>query len=161
MTSNIQVPTTLRPSRLKSAILFVVCLLFVITGVWMVRNGESMGYLCGGFFALCLLVFGLQFHPKASYLHLTPDGFTLCSLFRAHTVRWVHVREFAVIYVGPNRMVAWNFMPDHPPTGHARAISKSLSGYEAALPDTYGLKPEELAGLMENLRQRYKASTNA
>ena len=100
-------------------------------------------------------VFALQFHPKAAYLHLAPDAFTFCSLFRAHAVRWEHVREFAVIYVGPNRMVAWNFRPDYPATGRARAISKSLSGYEAALPDTYGMKPQELVELMESIRQRY------
>ncbi len=126
----------------------------------MVRDGKLMGYFCGGFFALGLPVFALQFHPKAAYLHLAPDGFTFCSLFRAHTVRWTHVGEFAVICVGPNRMVAWNFTPDYPATGRARAISKSLSGYEAALPNTYGMKPHELADLLDSLRRRYAANPN-
>jgi hypothetical protein len=153
MTSSIQIPATLRPSRKKAATLFLVSLLFVVGGIWMVRDGQMMGYLCGGFFALGLPIFALQFHPKAAYLRLEPDGFTFCSLFRAHTVRWAVVREFAVIGIGPNRMVAWNFTSDYPATGSGRAISKSLSGYEAALPDTYGMKPQELVELMERLRQ--------
>ena len=52
-------------------------------------------------------------------------------------------------------MVAWNFRPDYPATGHARAIFRSLSGYEAALPDTYGMKAQALASLMDSLRQEY------
>ena len=52
-------------------------------------------------------------------------------------------------------------MPDYPATGRARAISKSLSGYEAALPDTYGMKPQELVELMESLRQRDVETRNA
>jgi hypothetical protein len=160
VTPNLQIPATLRPSRKQAALLFLVCLLFVIGGVWMVLDGKPMGYFCGGFFALGLPAFALQFHPRAAYLHLAPDGFTFCSLFRAHTVRWAHVREFAVIYIGLNRMVAWNFTPDYPATGRARAVSKSLSGYEAALPDTYGMRPQDLVELMEGLRQRYVETQN-
>jgi len=48
-----------------------------------------------------------------------------------------------------------NFTPDFVTTGHARTIAQSLSGYEAALPDTYGMKAQELADLMECVRQRY------
>lgn len=161
MTPSIQTPITLRPSRAQATLLFIICLGFVVGGILMVREGELMGYFCGGFFALCLPVFALQFHPKAAYLHLASDGFTVCSLFRAHTVRWSHVREFAVILVGPNRMVAWNFTSDYPATGRARAISKSLSGYEAALPDTYGMKPQELADLMDCLRRQYVETQNS
>lgn len=76
MTPNIQIPVTLRPSRMKAAVLFLVSLLFVVGGIWMVNDGRMMGYVCGGFFALGLPVFALQFHPKAAFLRLEPDGFT-------------------------------------------------------------------------------------
>jgi hypothetical protein len=161
MATNVQIPMTLWPSRKQTSLLFVICLAFVVIGTLMVRDGKPMGYFCGGFFALGLPVFAIQFHPKAAYLHLTSDGFTFCSLFRAHTVQWAHVREFAVICVGPNQMVAWNFTPDYSATGRARAISKGLLGYEAALPNTYGMKPQELAELMESLRQQSVQARNA
>lgn len=160
VTSSVQIPVTLRPSRKKVAGLFIVSLLFVICGIWMVHDGQPMGYLCGGFFALGLTVFALQFHPRAAYLHLAPDGFTFCSLFRAYTVKWSHVQEFGVICIGPKWMVAWNFTPDYSAAGPGRAISKSLSGYEAALPDTYGMEPDELIVLMEGLRQRFGETRN-
>jgi hypothetical protein len=49
-------------------------------------------------------------------------------------------------------MVAWNFTPDLPATSLVGGVAKSVFGYEAALPDTYGLKPRELAELLESLR---------
>lgn len=52
-------------------------------------------------------------------------------------------------------MIAWNFTPDHPPIGRARGISKAFSGYEAALPDTYGMKAQELADVLNNLLHEY------
>lgn len=151
MNPDFTIPVTLRPSRAKTALLFLVCAVFVAGGVLMVRDGKPWGYFCGGFFALGLPIFGIQFLPKAAYLHLAVDGFTFCSLFRSHFVQWKYVQEFAVIYVGPNRMVAWNFTPDYTATVGGRSISKALSGYEAALPDTYGMKPQRLADVLNGL----------
>ena len=161
MTSTIQIPVTLRPGRARTAALFLVSLLFVLGGIWMVRDGESAGYFCAGFFALCLLIFVLQFHPKAAYLHLAPDGFTFCSLFRAHTVPWTHVCEFGPLSLGGNPGVGWNYTPPHRPSRRARLIAKFCCGYEAALPDTYGMKAHDLAILLEYLRRKYTETSNA
>jgi hypothetical protein len=155
------ISATLRPSRLKTASLFLVCAAFVAGSVLMVRDGKTAGYFCGGFFALGLPIFAIQLHPKAAYLHIAPDGFTFCSLFRSHSIQWAHVQEFAVIQVGLNRMVAWNFTAEYPATGRARGFSKALCGYEAALPDTYRLKPQELADILNNLRHRNTCPHNA
>jgi hypothetical protein len=108
-----------------------------------------------------LPVFALQFHPRAAYLRLEPEGFTFCSLFRSHTVRWKDVGEFAVITVGQNQMIAWNYTPDYSATGRAGAISKSFFGYEAAMSDTYGMKPQALVDLLESIRQRNVGTWNA
>ena len=153
MRTNIQIPTTLQGSRKKAAMLFVVCLVFVVGGVWMVRSGESEGYFVAGFFGLGLPVAVLQFHPKACYLRLEREGFTFCGLFRTLTVRWAEVREFGVMDVFGNAMVGWNFTPEYARSGRARVVAKAMTGYEAALPETYGMRAEELAGLMEGLRQ--------
>jgi hypothetical protein len=155
MRANVEIPTTLRPSRRKMAVLFVLCLLFVLGGIFMIRHGDKWGYLCCGVFGLGLPVFGLQFHPQAAYLHLAPEGFTICCLFRAYTVRWGDVRKFGVVTIALNKMVGLNFRPEYVASGRARGISKELSGYEGALPDTYGMKVQELVDLMERLRQEY------
>ena len=148
-------PLRLRPSRAKLLLWLAFCIGFVAIGILMVRDGQAMGWFCGGAFAFGALVFGIRLHPQAAYLHFTSESCTFCSLFRAHFVAWVHVREFAVIGVGPRRMVAWNFIPDHPATGRARGLSKVISGYEAALPDTYGLAPTALAELLDGRRWQY------
>lgn len=156
MESDLKIPITLRPSRLKLLLLLAVSSLFVIGGCWMVHDGLWFGYPVASFFALCSACFVVSFHPRASYLHLTPEGFTYCSLFRAHNVKWVDVREFGVISVADRQMVAWNFTSGYTASASGRSLSKSLSGYEAALPNTYGLKPHDLAQLMETLRERGK-----
>ena len=148
-------PVTLHPSRIRTALLLLTCLGFTALGAFMVRDGEWLGYLVGGLFALAVPIFVVQFHPRAAFLRLDEAGFTFCSLFRAQTVRWETVADFGVITVHAFRMVAWNFVPGHPRTGRARMLSQAVSGYEAALPDTYGLKPVELANLMNTLRQRW------
>ena len=48
----------------------LVSLLFVVGGIWLVDDGQMMGYACGGFFALGLPVFAFQFHPEAAFLRL-------------------------------------------------------------------------------------------
>lgn len=154
ITQNLQIPATLRPSRVKWAGVFGLCLMFVLGGVWMVREGERAGYFVAGVFAIGLPVALLQFHPKAAYLKLTSEGFTYCGLFRTHTVRWAQVMEFGIVRIH-NLMVAWNFTPDSARPGRTGSFIKSLYGYEAALPDTYGMKPQELLVLMESLRQKF------
>ena len=147
-------PTTLRPSRLRTAWLLLTFVAFTVLGVLMGRDGERLGYFIGGFFALGIPVFALQFHPRAAFLRLDEEEFIFCSLFRAHRVRWADVAMFGVTTVGANRMVAWNFVLGYPRTGYARGLSQAISGYEAALPDTYGLKAAELAVLLNTLRLR-------
>lgn len=153
---DITLPCTLRPRRVRTILFLLVCLGFALIGGLMIRDGDGRGYFVGGLFALGVPVFALQLHPRAAYLRLDESGFTFCSLFRAQTVRWADVADFGVINVGAGRLVAWNFVPGHPRTGHGRAISQAIGGYEAALPDTYGLKPLVLAVWLNTLCQRWR-----
>ncbi len=160
-TGNIQLPITLHPSRVQSALLFIVCLLFVLIGIWTVHGGDWFGYFATGFFALGLPIFALQFYPKAAYLRLEAEGFTICVLFRRITIRWAQVRDFGVARLWGDRRVGWNFTPDYSATKRARAISRAISGCEGMLSNNYGMKPDELAELMESVRQEYADTQNA
>lgn len=115
----------------------------------------ALGILTCGFFGLGIPMALIQLHPKASFLHLTTDGFTMRTLFRNHTVRWVTVNEFAVIWVGSNRVVAWNYIHALRGSGRLAGMSRKMSGYEAALPDTYGMRPQDLADLLNSIRRHY------
>lgn len=118
---------------------------------------------------LGLPIFGLQLPPKAAYLRLEAEGFTHCVLFRARTVRWENIQEIAVIGFGPlgaTQRVVLTFTPEYLATRRPTAMSKALlvaarakTGYEGALPDTYGMKAQELADIMNGLlRQSGKSS---
>ncbi len=150
----ISIPATLYPNRVRAALLFFACAVFVVGGVLLARHGDAAGHLCAGFFALGLPLFGLQLHPRAAYLRLTAEGFTYSSLFRADSVRWTDVREFGVVVIHRQSLVAWNFAPGNERAGKMRRFSQAFSGYEAALPNTYGVEPQELAEGLNHLRQQ-------
>lgn len=149
-------PLVLRPKRAKMAGLGLGTLLFVLTGLWMVRDGDAFGWLIVGFFGLCLLVFLALLLPGAAYLALDSEGFTMCSLFRAHTLRWADVTGFGIGRVLTNKMVMFNFVDSYRPTPGLRTLNSNLVGFEAALPDSYGLSHEALAQLMN----QYKAASH-
>jgi hypothetical protein len=145
------------PGRRKTTLMLLLSIGFVAIGVFMGLSGQFMGWLCAGFFGLAVPVFAFQFHPKSAYLRLTAEGFTYCSLFRAHTTPWVDVQEFGMTYLGtgPILYVAWDFVPEYSGSGKARRVSKALCGYEAALPDTYGMSADELARIMSGMLEQH------
>lgn len=148
---------TLRPSRLKWLGVGTICLLFVVIGVLMIKDGKSAGWLSVIFFGLGCVVTVVSMLPRATYLRLTPEGFTMCSMFRAHTFRWQDVTGFSVGRVALNKMVLFNYAPSYQKSPGLRSLNVGLVGYEAGLPDNYGLGHDALAAL---LNQYKAASTN-
>lgn len=171
MQAGFELPVTLRPSRLRTGSLLLVSTLFVVTGIWMVFDGGMAGYTVDGipvywvgwasiiFFGMGVVVFLLQFLPGAAYLRLTPEGFTYCSSFRVHATRWEDVQEFGVMQMHHTRMVGWNYAPGYQAKARMRGVAKALGGYEACLPDTYGMKVEQLAEALEMLRCQYTGNS--
>ncbi|MFN8005874.1 MAG: hypothetical protein U0V70_02355 [Terriglobia bacterium] len=150
-------PLLLRPRALKFIVLAIFSFGLFWVGVWMIRDGDAWGWLCAGFFGLCFLVFMALMHPKASYLELTPEGFTICSLFRAQSFRWADVAKFEVGLTMGKKMVMFNFVESYSRSPKLRSLSSGLTGFEAGLPDSYGLKYEELAELMNQFRAASKS----
>ena len=151
-------PVLLRASRKKHLLFLLVSIAFVAIGVMMVRDGEPMGYFCGGFFALGAIVFVINMLPNASYLRLDEESFTFCSLFRAHTVPWAAIQEFGLVTIRFKRMVAWNFVEGYVTNMRLQDLSRAISGFDAALPDTYGLSANDLVEKMAALHDRYTAA---
>ena len=150
-------PILLRPKPTKWFVIALGSLAFVLIGIWMVRSGDTFGWLAIGFFGLCLAVSLICLFPKASYLRLPPEGFTMCSLFRAHTIRWEDVTGFGVGRVFTNKMVMFNYVESYQRTPRLRSFNTELTGFEAGIPDSYGLRHEDLADLLN----RYKAMREA
>jgi len=146
----------LRPKPTKWLAVAVGSFAFVLIGIWMVRSREIFGWLGIVVFGLCLSVSLICLLPQASYLRLTPDGFTICSLFRAHTIRWDDVASFGVGRIFTNKMVMFNYAESYPHSPKLRSFNTQLTGFDAAIPDSYRLRHEDLADLLN----RYKASSH-
>jgi hypothetical protein len=133
-------------------LMLVGSLAFVAAGFWMLSDYRVSGYACIIFFGLCALAFCVNLLPNSSYLRLTREGFTICSTFRSRSIEWRHVGTFGVTRIGTRKMVGWD--PSHPVSKLGKA-NRVMCGYASALPDTYGFKAEELAELLNRLRDEH------
>ena len=132
-------------------------LVFVAAGIWMLPDYPVSGYLSITFFGLCALIFCVNLLPHSSYLRLTCEGFTVCSTFRSRSIEWRHVGTFGVTRIGTRKMmVGWD--PSHSVSKLGNA-NKVMCGYASALPDSYGMKAEELAELLNRLRDEHTVQT--
>jgi hypothetical protein len=147
----------LRPGRVKTILLLCFCLIFPIGPL--IRTpapDEWYIWLIGAFFGLCALVFAVQLIPSSTYLRLSPQGFTVRSLFRtAPMILWRDVSEFQVAVLPRQKLVVYESTATTMPT--LRKINRALVGAGEALPNSFGLKPQELADLMNAWRQTYWA----
>jgi len=144
----------LRPSKGKAIGFLIVSLVFVAIGkLALSKDDLGVGLMCTIVFGLSAVIFGVQLWPGASYLRLTSEGFIICSLFRVGPlVRWTEVSEFRVERLPPHgtRMVVYD--SDRPSA--LRKLNRGLAGASDGLPDTYGMKPDALAELMNASRTR-------
>jgi hypothetical protein len=128
-----------------------VSVAFVGVGVWLQPPSGIVRWLFTGFFTICAAVFGVQLFPDASWLHITAEGFTVCSLFRkSDFVPWRDVSNFRVATVAHHRMVVYD--RDTAAKPGLRRLNRSLMGATDGLPDNYGMKQQALADLMNERR---------
>ena len=121
----------------------------------MIRTGEQSGWCVATFFGLGIIVFALQLMPGSAYLHMGPEGFTVCNLFRAQFYRWSDVESFRVTRIRYSKVVAFDFAPHVRGGERMRKLAASLAGHENVLPDTYGKSAEDLASLLNEYRRQH------
>jgi hypothetical protein len=144
----------IRPPKWGQLVLFVVSFSVLTVGVGTILNDNSLGWLLLVTGAIITLVSICLLLPGCSFLELTQEGFTLCRLFRRETFRWNDVTRFGVVLVGQRpKVVFQNADPTSKVPPH-RVFKNRPSGFEAALPGTFGLGPEVLAVLMNDWRVR-------
>jgi hypothetical protein len=147
----------LRPNRRRVVLFFLACLGFVTIGItqtaW--HGPSAIVWLCILFFGMCGAVLLAQLFPGASYLHIRGNGFEYCSLFRkSPLILWQDVSDFRVVRIPPSgkRMVV--FDREAAPDYGIRRFNRSVIGATDGLPESYGLRPEELAELLNDWRMR-------
>lgn len=151
-------PFTARPRVGSKLLLFFGALVFVAGGIALGLDGKAMGWACAGFFGLCLLVALAQLHPRSTSLTVTSQGIEYTNLFRRRVLRWDQVESFGSysIQVGFAKAAEQvGIILSDPNVTPARATSRSLCGFDGALPDTYGFKAAKLAELLNRLRAQH------
>ncbi len=145
----------LYPKRRSAVFYLLIGIGFVVLGLWMAESEGWIGYACAGFFALCIPVGVVQLLPSSTYLEIKPEGFTICSMFRKTSVQWDVVDEFFVVTMKQtgmtvHKMVGFNYVPSYDRSRIGRRVGKAIAKCEGALPDTFGMKAEELAELLNS-----------
>lgn len=141
-------PQIFRTNKLKNTILFLGCSAFVTIGFFILDRDPKIGWACITFFGLGVIVSLIQFHPNASYLKLTPEGFEVKSLFRSSFTKWSDVNDFRIGYVKGNTMIFFDYTNKHKKWHHGKKVAKFLSGKEGAVQSSYNIKSEALLNLM-------------
>lgn len=147
-----KLPVTYRTRPVKMLLLTFGSGIFVSMGIWLLPRQPYVALADIIFFSLGVLVGLVGLLPNSSYLTLTEQGFLFASLFRKHFVSWSNVQSFVPVKIQFNRMVGWNYSPAFGGSQRLRGINTAIAGVEAALPDTYGMSAEQLANLMNQLR---------
>ena len=155
---NPELPITLRTSLRMNLLLLAGSLLFIAAGVWLLGERPLIGWASIVFFGLCAVVFVLQLLPNAAYLQITDEGIIYCALFRRHFIPWGDMADFGVTSIARRIVVGFNHAPSYAKQPRLRALNKRTIGYEAALPECYGLPAEELAALLSYWHQRCTSS---
>jgi energy-coupling factor transporter transmembrane protein EcfT len=174
----------LRSSRRKAVFLLASALLFVALGFlmgigvigfpgWLGVFARIVGWFALVFFGLAVPVALFQLLTNRSYLLLQRDGFQMYGIRKSRLIPWSDVEAFTavtlqnpVLYALPTwirsrgapKMVLFDYRPGVQWHQGLRSFNRTFTGHDAGLAGTYGLKAEELAGLMNNWRSRLVAS---
>ncbi|MGJ4931156.1 hypothetical protein ACQR1I_33845 [Bradyrhizobium sp. HKCCYLS2038] len=155
-------PLTLHASRSRFLRLFGVSALFVAIGTGLLVHDGSNAKIWFSllFFALCALVFATNLLPGSASLTLDADGFRVKQFYFVRKSRWESVTNIHAGY-----LLGAGYLPGLR-TKVVRYIDTQWSGwrlarwetaklgYNAALPDIYGMSADELAALMMQWRNR-------
>jgi hypothetical protein len=139
-----------RPKKAKTLLFLLLCLAFVACGLLMIHDGKAFGWLGVAFFGLGVIVFTLQLLFDCSHLRVSPSGIEVRSLWRTHSYKWSDISHFFPGHISSRSMVLFDYSPAYHKSRTGRAVAKTLTGAEGALPDTYGFTAEALA---EHLNQ--------
>jgi uncharacterized integral membrane protein len=139
----------LKPSSKKWMLVLSFFLLMLVVGIVQIQEENNTGYIIVFLTAPLALGALVAMLPGASLLQLSAEGFKIKSLYRTQHYTWNNVSEFGINTQG---LVGFNFL-DKKPKG--AELAKELTGFEAALPDTYGYKADMLAKKMNSYRTKY------
>lgn len=145
----------LRPAPWKMLTLLAISAALVWLAVAIAGSHPLLAWIGGGFFGLCALVALVALLPGATYLRLDADGIELRSLFRVTRWRWCDVVRFGPTRVGLHTTVGIDFADHVGVAQKLRQLNQGLTGFDGALPDTFGHSAADLALKLERWRNAH------
>ena len=129
---------------------------FVAIGaVLLVQDGSNAkAWFCVLFFALCAVVFATNLLPGSASLTLDTDGFRVKQFYFVRTSRWKNVTNIDAGYAPPARAKFVQYNDTQWSGWRLARWETAKMGYNAMLPDTYGMAADDLAALMVQWRER-------
>ena len=118
------------------------------------QDSSAMMWYCVLFFAFCAVVFAACLLPGSASLTLDADGFRLKQFYFVRKSRWQNVTNIDVGYAPPSRTKCVRYNDTQWSSWRLARWETALLGYNALLPDTYGMSADDLAALMAQWRDR-------
>jgi membrane associated rhomboid family serine protease len=153
-------PIVLRPSRRRWVGLFVCCVALTAVCAWAFVDEPNV------LMAVGVLLFGpgivlavLQLLPGSASLRIAPEGLLARGPVRSGNWGWNEIEHFSTFDADPygtTKQVGFDLRdltPDR--QGAWQTLGRGMTGVDGALPDTYGMRAEDLAALLDEARERY------
>jgi hypothetical protein len=149
----------LKASRFKWAVLLFTGAVFAFAGVlifFAAPGGRVGGVVVFAFFGLGAVVAAVQLVFRST-LTMTPEGFTFTGLGRRVTRAWKDIDSFVPVRTSAlSSMVGIRLAVSAEQRSRLRKAAINIWGYDGgAIPETYGMRADELAALMNQWRDRY------
>lgn len=151
---------TLHTSKIKTLPFLIGTLVFTVIGIYMILDEAEMGWFVAISFGIGSTIFAVNMLPQASYLNLDEKGFEMSSLFKKSRYEWDEINHFSHGSFNGNKMVTFYFAKEFQRAKKLRKLASIMGGAEGALHDTFGLKAEELAELMNAYKAESKRVKN-
>jgi membrane associated rhomboid family serine protease len=153
-------PLVLRPSRRRWVGLLAVSVAATAVCGWALVDEPSVVMVVGVLlFGAGIIVAALQLVPGSASLRIAREGLLARAPMRSGKWSWnevEHFRAYEADQYGTTKLVGFDLRdltPDR--QGVWKTIGRGVSGVDAALPDTYGMRAQDLATLLEEARERY------
>jgi membrane associated rhomboid family serine protease len=153
-------PLVLRPSRRRWVGLLACSIALTAVCGWAFVDEPNVAMAVGALlFGAGIVIAVLQLVPGSASLRIAPEGLLARGPIRSGSWSWNEIEHFSAYDVdqyGTTQQVGFELRaltPDR--QGVVRTIARGMTGVDAALPDTYGMRAEDLATLLEEAHERY------
>ena len=147
-------------SKMKAVRILLFGIGFVITGIFMIMNGEPWGWACSLFFGLAIPLAVLQL-IRGSYLKLDNEGFEVKPGTKPWRLSWHDVESFYVGKIYGNKMIGINFSASYNKMNAGRKIASAVSGMEGAINSQFKLSPEKVCACLNEWKIQHGATKSA